>query len=67
MDNIYIDMASKYKHIIISEDDLRIFRKAKLEYMGYIGSSNLGDGRCAVEFSKIITSWIKKNKMESKK
>ena len=55
-------MASDYKHITISASDLRKFRKAKLEYMQYFGLDNLGDGKCAVEFSKLITSWINKQK-----
>ena len=60
--NVYINMASDYKHITISASDLRVFRKAKLEYMQYSGLDNLGDGKCAVEFSKLITSWINKQK-----
>jgi len=59
-------MASDYKHITISASDLRKFRKVKLEYMQYIGLDNLADGKAAVEFSKLISSWIDKQKRASK-
>ena len=60
-------MASKYKNMTIEENDHRTFRQIKLEYMGYIGESNLSDGKCILEFSKLIKDLIKLQKIQVKK
>jgi len=59
-------MQSDYSNMRLRKSDQRIFRKAKLEYMQYIGLDNLADGKAAAEFSKLISSWIDKQKRASK-
>lgn len=59
-------MRTDFKQLKISASDLRKFRKAKLEYMQYVGLDNLADGKAAAEFSKLISSWIDKQKRANK-
>lgn len=55
-------MESNYKNMRLRTSDQRILRKAKLKYMQYQGIDNLSDGKFVAECSKLISSWIDKQK-----
>ncbi len=59
-------MRTDFKQLKISASKLRATRKAKLKYMQYQGIDKLSDGDFVAECSKLISSWIDKQKRENK-